>query len=466
MIRNALRAYVREMAEVHPVADVFADLYQQVAGSRPDATITGDDPLLPGRFRVAAAAAACVGTTTLAAAELMRARGGDPGPVTVDARHAAVAFGSEGLLRVDGGPSGAGWADLSGVYRASDGWIRLHCNYPPHAKAACRALAVPQDKAAVTEAVALRPALEIEEGVIAAGGVAAALRTGDEWRAHPAGRAVRGLPLVAVDRIADAPAHRLPPADRPLSGVRVLDLTHVIAGPVCGRTLAVHGADVLHVGAAHLPTLPPLVLDTSWGKRTTHIDLRDAGGLATLRALVADAHVVVQSFRPGSIAARGLGPHELAELRPGIVVVDLSAYGHAGPWRRRRGFDSLVQMASGIADAGAHAPRPLPVQALDHGTGWLAAGAVITALRRQRDIGGSWWLRLALARTGAWLDDLGRLPDDVPEAGRPETDDLMAESDSPFGILRHVRPPGDLPGAQPRYNHAPHVPGSDRPEWL
>jgi crotonobetainyl-CoA:carnitine CoA-transferase CaiB-like acyl-CoA transferase len=452
---------------------VFADLYQQVAGRRPDpaeVTVKGDDPLLPGRFRIGAEAAACVGTMTLAAAELFRARGGDPGRVTVDARHAATAFASETLLWVDGGPAGAGWADLSGNYRAADGWVRLHCNYPLHAAAACRALSVPPDKAAVTEAVSLRPALEIEEGVIAAGGAAAALRTGAEWRAHPAGRAVRGLPLVTVDRIADAPAHRLPAADRPLSGVRVLDLTHVIAGPACGRTLAAHGADVLHVGAAHLPTLRPLVIDFGFGKRSTHIDLRTPDGMATLRALVADAHVLVQSFRPGSLAARGLDPHTLAELSPGIVVVDLSAYGHAGPWRLRRGFDSVVQMASGIAaDAGADQPRPLPVQALDHGTGWLAAAAVSTALRRQRESGGSWWLRLALARTGAWLDDLGRLPADVPPARRPaEADiaDLFAELDSPFGRLRYVRPPGDLPGAQPRYDHAPHLPGGDPAEWL
>lgn len=456
--------------------DIFADLYQQVAGRRPDpaeAVVVGDDPFLPGRFRVTAAAAACVATTTVAAAELFRARGGDPGRVTVQARHAAVGFGSEGLLRVDGRPAGAGWADLSGDYRAVDGWVRLHCNYPLHAEAACRALAVPPDRAAVAEAVSLRPAVEIEESVIAAGGAAAAMRGTAEWRAHPAGRAVRSLPLVTVDRVADAPRRALPPGERPLSGIRVLELTHVIAGPVCGRTLAAHGADVLHVGAAHLPTLRPLVIDTGFGKRSTHLDLRTPDGMAALRGLIADADVLVQSFRPGSLAARGLAPADLAALRPGIVALDLSAYGHAGPWRRRRGFDSLVQMASGIADDGARAagadrPTPLPVQALDHGTGWLAAAAIMTALRRQRAEGGSWRLRLALARTGAWLDGIGRLPEGVPSAERPapaDAADLFAEVDSPFGRLTHVRFPGDLPGAPPRYDHAPHVPGSDPAEW-
>jgi crotonobetainyl-CoA:carnitine CoA-transferase CaiB-like acyl-CoA transferase len=464
------------MADSSTAAEVLADLHQQVAGRRPDPaeiTVTGDDPMLPGRFRLAAAAAACVGTTTLAAAELLRARGGEPGPVTVDARHAGLAFATERWLRADGQPAGVGWADLSGDYRAADGWVRLHCNYDHHAKAVCVALAVPKDKAAVTEAVSLRPALEIEEGVLAAGGAAAAMRTRAEWLAHPAGRAVRDLPLVTTTRIGDAPARPLPPADRPLSGVRVLDLTHVIAGPVCGRTLAAHGADVLHVGAAHLPTLRQLVADTGFGKRSTHLDLREPADLATLRSLVADADVLVQSFRPGTLAARGLGPERLAELSPGIVVVDLSAYGHAGPWWRRRGFDSLVQMASGIADDGARAagvptPTPLPVQALDHATGWLAAAAVLTALRRQRVEGGSWWSRLALARTGAWLDDLGRLPDGVPSARMPDLDDiadLLAGTDSPFGRLRHLTVPGDLPGAQPRYEHGPRLPGGDPAAW-
>jgi crotonobetainyl-CoA:carnitine CoA-transferase CaiB-like acyl-CoA transferase len=244
----------------------------------------------------------------------------------------------------------------------------------------------------------------------------------------------------------------------------------VIAGPVCGRTLAAHGADVLHVGAAHLATVPPLVIDTGFGKRTTHLDLRDPADLATLRGLIADADVFVQSFRPGTLAARGLGPERLAELSPGIVVLDLSAYGHAGPWRGRRGFDSLVQIASGIADdgarlAGADRPTPLPVQALDHGTGWLAAAAVLTAVRRQRVDGGSWWLRLALARTGAWLDDLGRSPVEGRPPERVEITDLLAECDRAFGPLSYLRVPGGLPGAPPRYEFGPHRPGSDPAAW-
>lgn len=378
----------------------------------------------------------------------------------MDGRIAALAFGSERWLRIGGAPPAAAWAELSGDYRAADGWVRLHCNYPQHARAACRALSVPADRTAVAEAVSLRPALEIEEGVLAAGGVAAAMRTAAEWRAHPAGRAARSSPLVTVDRL-DAERRQRTPADRPLAGMRVLELTHVLAGPVCGRTLAAHGADVLHVGAAHLPTVRRLVIDTGFGKRTTHLDLRTGADRETLRRLVAEADVFVQSFRPGTLAARGFGFDELARLRPGIVVVHLSAYGHVGPWRSRRGFDSLVQMATGIADeAAAGRPVPLPVQALDHAMGWLAAATVCTLLRRQATEGGSWLARLSLARVAAWLDDLGR-----QEPGASLEPSELARIDSPFGTLSYLPIPGSIAAARPRYDHAPHLPGSDRPVW-
>jgi crotonobetainyl-CoA:carnitine CoA-transferase CaiB-like acyl-CoA transferase len=234
---------------------------------------------------------------------------------------------------------------------------------------------------------------------------------------------------------------------------------------VCGRTLAAHGADVLHVGAAHLPSVRQLVIDTGFGKHTTHLDLRSDVDRATLRDLVADADVFVQSFRPGTLAARGFGYTELAALRPGIVVVQLSAYGHAGPWRARRGFDSLVQMATGIADDGARAadadrPVPLPLQALDHAMGWLAAAAVCTALRRRTTEGGSWLARLSLARVAAWLDGLGRQPD-----GRPLEPADLDTAASPFGKLSYLPIPGSIPAAPPRYGHAPHLPGSDPAAW-
>jgi crotonobetainyl-CoA:carnitine CoA-transferase CaiB-like acyl-CoA transferase len=227
--------------------------------------------------------------------------------------------------------------------------------------------------------------------------------------------------------------------------------------PVCGRTLAAHGADVLHVGARHRPLMAATVRDTSFGKRTCWLDLRTEQGRRTLRALVADADVFVQSYRAGALARHGFGPAELAAIRPEIVTVDVSAYGAAGPWGGRRGFDSLVQMVTGIAYDGGR-PRSLPAQALDHGSGWLAAWGAITALRRRAVEGGSWRVSVSLARTGQFLDSLGR----TEVAGtEPDVSDLLTTT----GEFTHVKVPGTLTAAPPFWADGPRPPGCDPPTW-
>jgi hypothetical protein len=455
--------------------------------------IPAGSAVLPSIFAVDSAAAASVAATTLAAAELWRARGGagsGEALVSVDARAAAVAFRSERYLRVDGRAPKV-WDDLTGDYRARDGWVRLHCNYPVHRAGALAALGLrPADAvgAEVASAVAIRDAVEVEEAVLAAGGAAAALRTADQWAAHPQGAAVAALPLVGIIELAGTklagtklagidPAGRQPrplaPAQRPLAGVRVLDLTRVIAGPVAGRTLAAHGAEVLRVGADHLALVAPLVIDTGFGKRFCHLDLRLATGREALRGLIAEADVVLQAYRPGALERLGFGPAECAAIRPGLVYVDICAWGQAGPWRQRRGFDSLVQMACGIADAGRvaagdHAPRPLPAQALDHATGYLAALGAMVGLRRRHIRGGSWHVQVSLTRTARWLDDLGRVPGGlaVPDPGPADVADLLAEMDSPFGQLTYVRPAGMIAGAPLAWSTPPHRPGADPPLWM
>jgi hypothetical protein len=226
---------------------------------------------------------------------------------------------------------------------------------------------------------------------------------------------------------------------------------------------------VLRVGADHLALVPALVVDTGWGKRFCHLDLRTAAGRDALRELVSGADVLVQAFRPGALEALGFGPRECAALRPGLVSVSISAWGETGPWRQRRGFDSLVQLATGIA-WGEPTPVALPAQVLDHGTGWLAAMAAFEGLRRRSSVGGSWHARLSLARTARWLDGLGRSPAG-PAAGSPAggepayPDDLMSTMDSDFGSLDYVRPPGALDGYAPRWDTPPHRPGADAPDW-
>ena len=251
----------------------------------------------------------------------------------------------------------------------------------------------------------------------------------------------------------------------------MLDLTRVIAGPVCGRTLAAHGAEVMLVTAGHLPSIPLLVMDTGRGKLSAALDLRRAEEVECLRRLIREADVFCQGYRPGALDGRGLSPEEVAALRPGIVYVTLSAYGQAGPWRGRRGFDSLVQSVSGIAHeggvaAGLDGPRPLPAQALDHATGYLAAfGAMVALLRRARE-GGSYLVRLSLARTGRWIDALGRVDGALARDLRPEdVADLMEPSDTPFGLMQAVAPAEHLAETPARWAR-PAVPlGTHEATW-
>jgi len=438
------------------------------AGGEPEALadldLVDDGPVLPSIFRVTDAARAVVAAATLAAARLWRERGGGPSSprVRVGGRESAVAFRSEAYLRSSVEPTRV---DLTGDYRTADGWIRLHGNYPAHRAAAERVLdgGSPERWRAV----------ELEEAVVAAGGAAAALRSCAEWAQHPQGRAAARLPIVGRARLGQAGAVPLPPGSRPLEGVRVLDITRVIAGPVAGRTLAAHGAQVLRVGADHLALVPELVVDTGFGKRFTHVDLRTPAGRDALRMLVAQADVVVQAYRPGALAGLGLGPVQCAELRPGLTYVDICAWGSTGPWAQRRGFDSLVQMACGIADegraaAGGTAPRPLPAQVLDHATGFLAALGAIQALRHRHLTGGGSHVQVSLAATAAWLDGLGRDPTGlaVPDPGFDDVADLLLRDETPFGPVTHVRPPGHIDGADPTWATPPQRPGADRPVWI
>ncbi|MFF3443696.1 CoA transferase [Streptosporangium sp. NPDC002721] len=452
--------------EDHVVEERVRELGAELGVELPPLRVSGDDPVLPSVFRVGTASAVAVGAATAAAAAL---RGGGS-RAAVDVREAAIAFLDERRFRIDGVAVDP-WAPLSGDYRTSDGWVRLHCNFDHHRDAALAALGLPAGtgREAVGRACAGRTAVGVEEAVTGAGGCAAAMRDRAGWREHPQSRAVAASPLVHLTRIGDSGGLRTGAprggGGRVLDGVRVLDLTRVIAGPVATRTLAAHGAQVLRVGARHLPEVPGLVIGTAFGKRSCRLDLRTPAGSAALRDLVAEADVLVQSYRPGALEALGFGPRRLAGIRPGIVCVDISAYGTEGPWAGRRGFDSLVQMVSGIAHEGGDGsrPHPLPAQVLDHATGHLAAFGAMAALLRRSTEGGSWRVELSLARTARWLDDLGR----VGGAATPEPDvtGMIEEMDSAFGRLTYLRPPGTVDGVSPYWSSPPPGQGEHPPSW-
>jgi len=463
-----------------PPQKVLADLWR--AAGQPESgleaiTLTGTEPALPSSFAVGTVAQATSAASALAANELWHLRTGRRQRVSVDMRHAGIEFRSERYLRVDGKPPHEHRDKTVGVYRTGDGrWIRLHTNLPHHRAGTLKLLGADYDRASVQRAIDGWEAFKLEDAAAAAGLVVTATRSFAEWDAHPQGGAVAGLPLFTIEKIGDAPAQPLPAGNRPLAGVKVLDLTRVIAGPVCGRTLAAHGADVLNITAAHLPAMEALVIDTHRGKLTAQIDLREALGRDRLAGLLREADIFVQGYRPGAIAQYGFSAEEAARMKPGIVCVSLCAYGHDGPWAGRRGFDSLVQNADGLNLAEAEAsgrtgpnpePMPLPAQALDHATGYLMTLGAMTALKRRATEGGSWHVRCSLAQTGHWVRHLGRIEGGLacPNPSFDDVRDLTEDSASGFGRLTAVRNSAVMSETPVRWLRPSMPLGSHAPEW-
>lgn len=435
------------------------------------AVLTGDDPVLPSSFAVGTAAQATVAAAALAACELGHARGQARQEVSVDMQHAALEC--SGWFSLDGQVPEQ-WDKFSGLYRCADGWVRIHANFAHHRDGALRLLGLdPQNaqRADAERAMLSWKAFDFEQAAADAKLVVAAFRSFGEWDQHPQGQAVAALPLMRIERIGDASPRVLPVLhddDRPLTAMRVLDLTRILAGPVCGRALAAYGAEVMLVNSPQLPNIESIA-DTSRGKLSTHIDLQTTEGLATLGRLLADAHVFVQGYRPGGLDALGFSPQAIAALRPGIVCVSLSAYGETGPWRERRGFDSLVQTATGFNHAEAEAagspdPKPLPMQILDYATGHLMAFAASAALRRQALEGGSWHVRLSLAQTGHWIRNLGRVENGFAVT-RPDRAPYLEAVASGFGELVAFRHSAQLARTPARWVRPSVPPGTNAPVW-
>jgi crotonobetainyl-CoA:carnitine CoA-transferase CaiB-like acyl-CoA transferase len=435
-------------------------------------TLTGHDPMLPTDVRIGTAASAVIAAAGLAATEVWRAATGRAQSVAVDIRAAVAAFRSERYVRVDGGPAPDRRSPLFGFYPTADGrWVQIHANLPHHEAGHVKFLGCEETRESMAAAVARWKAPDLEDALNGAGLPAGMVRPREEWLAHPHARALAALPLLEIVRIGDSRPEPCGAGGRPLSGVRVLDLTRVIAGPECGRTLASHGADVLHVSSPHLPHLPSHVIDLGLGKRSASLDLRRGGDGDRLRTLITGADVFSQSYRPGALAKLGFAPEEVARLRPGIVYVTLSAYGHAGPWRERRGFETLIQSVSGLAHeqgfGGLDRPQHLPAQVVDHAAGYLAAFGALVALARRAREGGSYLVRVSLAQTGRWVDALGRVSGrHIADPTSADVGDLLAECDSPFGRLRHVVPAARLSETRAGWSR-PAVPlGTHEPVWL
>ena len=422
---------------------------------------------LPSVFATSDLAAASTAAAGLAVAELIAQLYGAIPDISTDRRLASFWF--QNSLRPLGWTLPDLWNPVAGDYATADGWIRLHTNAPHHEAAALRVLGVGADRDAVALAVRFWQGTALETAIVAEGGCAAEMRSLAAWSLHPQGMAGAAEPLLhhALTQEAPRPGWRVP-RDRPLQGVRVLDLTRVLAGPVATRFLAGFGAEVLRIDPPWWDE-PAVLPSVTLGKRCARLDLREAGDRARFEALLGEADILVHGYRAEALPGLGLTPERRAALCPGLIDVSLNAYGWTGPWRDRRGFDSLVQMSSGIADAGmrskgADRPMPLPVQALDHAAGHLLAAAALRGMS----------LRLATGRGTFWRGSLARVASLLVSLQLAEPGEMAPMSDADFsqipepthwGAALRLRPPCGVSDAPMRWYRPATALGTSQAVW-
>jgi CoA-transferase family III len=428
---------------------------------------SGEDRL-PSCFPVSELAVASIGAAAVAISELVGLTATTPPLVSVSYRLASLWFGWS--IRPQGWEMASPWDAIAGDYKAGDGWIKLHTNAPHHRTAALSVLTCEATRPAVEAAVSAWKADELESAIIAAGGCAARLRSIDDWTAHPQGKAIAAEPLVLWDAQGDGNARNWTPApDRPLAGLRVLDLTRVLAGPVATRFLAGFGADVLRIDPLYWDE-PGVIPEVTLGKRCARLDLRTDAGRETLKSLLGKADILVHGYRSDALEKLGLGAAARRAIQPNLIDISLDAYGHSGPWAHRRGFDSLVQFSTGIAAAGmdwqdADKPVSLPVQALDHATGYLLAAAAIRGVIARTTRSGPLRARLSLARAAKLLIDHKGDPSDAAFEPARDEDYEPAIERTDWGPAQRLLSPLHIPETALRWTRPAQKLGTSAPSW-
>lgn len=432
------------------MSEIYKGLVKQLGLAWPtisDVSVTGHDPWVDSVFKVGECAAAALGAQAAAVAEIWRRRTGQRQQISVDALAGALATFSVGYQSQHGYviPQNEPTYPLVGLYPAADGrWLFPHGAFPLLRNGLLKLLDCTMEPDSVAQAVKKRPAQQWEDMIAEAKLCGAMARSHAEWLAHPQGKVLAATPLVEVIKIGESAPEPFGPAPRPLSGIRVLDLTHVIAGPTCGKTLAEQGATVMHITWPGHPGLPPFDVDTTHGKLAALCDLTQPEDKVRMRNLIGEADVFAESYRPGGIAKLGFGPQEVAALRPGIVYLSLNCYGWTGPWADRPGWEQLAQVATGmtVAQGSAKQPELQPTYPNDYITGFLASLGILTALLRRADEGGSYHVRVSLCRTAMWVQDQGTIPRRNPKpAPPPEAIAAYQQTrQSAFGELTYLGP--------------------------
>lgn len=437
--------------------------------------IRGDDFPAVSPHRLASASAAALAAMGTGVANLWRARGGGAQDIAVDTARAVQALRTYHYSLKNGRRLPGGKGPLQTYHRTADGrWIYIygHHIFGHFLDRTLDLLNCPHNLAAIDAAIAKWPAQALEDALNARGVPAAFVRSEAEWAAHPQGQWLAQRPVVEIERIGDTAPEPLPPGPRPLAGVRVLDLTHILCGPYIARALAEQSADVLRLSPVDIRDPESVLIDTGWGKRSAYIDFNEPGDLATVRALVAEADVVVQSFRPGAFDRFGLSVADLARLRPGLVVVSVSAYGTGGPWARRGALEALGQAVAGISHAEALDGRPRSVRTgtlNDYLGAYVGAAGALAALLRRHRTGGSHHVKVSLARTSMWVRELGTMPEAAAHMAAPYAEPVepaLMEADTPYGRVTTLRPPLDYSATPSRWDRPTAPLGSGTAEWL
>lgn len=415
--------------------------------SRYPVEFIGHDPVCPSTFSLGAAASVALAAQSVAICEVWRQRTGREQSVSINVAAAALSLESVLLLRQRGYP--VPYPDvtypLTRFHTCRDGRsIFLHAGYPLLRNGLLDLLDCPNNLDAINAAVLQWNSFDLEDAAAERGLCAAVARSADEWLAHPQGALLATQPVVSIERIADSAPEPLAPGARPLSGVRVLDVTHVLAGPTATRTLAEQGASVLRVRSPSHPTIPGFVIDTGHGKLSTLLDLTAKADADCLRGLIGQADVFAQSYRPGAMSGLGFAAAEVAALRPGIIYLSLSCYGDEGLWGQRRGWEQLAQSATGMAvtEGSLDQPQASPVYPNDYLTGYLGAFGVTEALLRRAREGGSYHVKVSLSRTAMWLQSLPHFSPAPTDFQVPPgvAESMAIERDTAYGRLRYLGP--------------------------
>lgn len=440
-----------------------------------EVSITGADPVFSTKFKIGETCAAVLAGVGVAVSDIWELRTGNRQQVAIDVRRAAAALRSTTYMQRPG--SDGGWTNvvnrdhnamigITQPWPTKDGrWVLPHFGLPNLQARMCKLLDCEPNPDSVSRAVAKWDALDLEAAIDENRVCGGMVRSNEEWLDSEHGKVLAAKPIVEIIKIGDSDPEPFPEGDRPLSGLRALDLTRILAGPIAGRTLAEHGAEVLMVTAERLPQH---VMDTSHGKRSCYLDLSVAEEAARLKALVGKADVFSQGYRPGMIEQLGFGSEELAAHRPGLVYVSINCYGADGPFSHRGGWEQVAQTMTGICNEGSpERPKLLPAAACDYTTGYLAAYGALLALARRAVEGGSYHVRVSLCQSGMFIYRQGAVAFDAPDLdlSADELDSLRIETQPKAGPLRHLGPVLHLSETAPRWIRPTPVLGGDAPEW-